>query len=101
MSLLVCLIKDEYSNTQIDTSYIFLKMMQDDPSVAMDLIAEAYKEKVEADQYAQLLSMIHVYKQNLKPMSYKNHEGLPNMRLPANWLGWWPVCSQVCLGVPY
>jgi hypothetical protein len=71
-----------------------LIMMHDDPSVAMDLIAEAYKEKVEADQYAQLLSMIDVYKQNLKPMSYKNHEGLPNMRLPANWLGWWPVCTQ-------
>ena len=101
MSLLVCPIKDEYSNTQIDTSYIFLKMMQDDPSVAMDLIAEAYKERVEDEQYAQLLKMIHVYKQKLKPMSYKNHEGLPNMRLAAGWFGWWPVYSQVCLGVPY
>jgi hypothetical protein len=75
-------------------------MMQDDPTVAMDLIAEAYKEKVEAEQYAELLTMIHVYKQNLKPMSYKNHEGLPNMRLAAGWLGWWPVCIQVFLGVP-
>ena len=90
-----------FSNTGIDTSYIFLKMMQDDPTVAMDLIAEAYKERVEAEQYAELLKEIDIYKQKLKPMSYKKHECLPNMRLAAGWLGWWPVCNQVCLGVPY
>jgi hypothetical protein len=76
-------------------------MMQDDPSVATNLIAEADKEMVEAKQYAELLMMIDVYKENIKPMSYKNHEGLPNMRLAAGWFGWWPVCSQVCLELQY
>ena len=47
-----------FSNTGIDTSYIFLKMMQDDPTVEMDLIAEAYKEKVEAELYSELLKMM-------------------------------------------
>ena len=87
-------LKDSGGRAELGDIQNLLNCMCDDPSVALDLIAEAYKEKMEADQYAELLKMIAIYKKDIKPMSYKNSAGLPDMTVADGWLGWWPMLSQ-------